>query len=154
MAQDYSTTQAHNLFIFSYQTQSISFGHSSTYLSQADVSSQCSFRTKSFQLSTWTRREAYSRSSCVMRIEWINSSTTKNLLFELYGLLGSSWQQLLPVSTISRVSINGTTLQVQHIQWCQSIDYIFWIFILHNNVSIQGTLLLQNFVRKLIKLIL
>ena len=48
MAQDYSTTQAHNLFIFSYQTQSISFGHSSTYLSQADVSSQCSFRTNPF----------------------------------------------------------------------------------------------------------
>ena len=114
MAQDYSTTQAHNLFIFSYQTQSISFGHSSTYLSQADVSSQCSFRTKSFQLSTWTSREAYSRSSYVMRIEWINSSTTKNLLFELYGLLGSSWQQLLPVSTIILVSINGTSLQVQH----------------------------------------
>ena len=46
------------------------------------------------------------------------------------------------------------------IQWRQSIDYIFWnfeIFILHNlhnNVSIRGILLLQNFVRKLINLIL
>ena len=30
----------------------------------------------------------------------------------------------------------------------------FEIFILHNSVSILGTLLLQNFVRKLIKLIL
>ena len=27
----------------------------------------------------------------------------------------------------------------------------FWIFILYNNISIQGTLLMQNFVRKLIK---
>ena len=41
----------------------------------------------------------------------------------------------------------------KNIQWCKSKDYIFWIFILHNNVSIRSTLLLQNFIRKLIKLI-
>ena len=43
------------------------------------------------------------------------------------------------------------------LQWRQSIEYIFWnfrLFILHNNVSIWGTLLLQNFVRKPIKIIL
>ena len=41
--------------------------------------------------------------------------------------------------------------QSADVPWCQSTDYIFWIFILHNNVPILGTLILQNFVRKLIK---
>ena len=75
----------------------ISFGHSSTYLSQADVSSQCSFWTNPFSCQHWTRSWEASiqdLSCCVMRTEWINSSTTtKNLSNKGHVCSEEAWSQ-------------------------------------------------------------